>query len=497
MSELSLKSRTARTLKWNVIDRLSSQVLYAVTGVVLANLLSPDDFGLVGAVMIFQAFASLFVDSGFSYALIQRKQPTETDYSTVLWFNLGISVALYVVLYLCAPLIADIFQHDERLVPLSRVLFLSFILNASAIVQTNRLMKRMDVRMVAISNTLGLVAAAMVGIWMALAGYGAWAIVWQTLTLAAVKSAVLWLTQHWLPQFTFSWSALRSYFGIGSRMMFTSFLNTRFTNIYGFFIGHRAGMAQLGYYHQSDKWSKMGIMSISQVLTSSFLPVLSSVQDDDGRFLRACSKMNRFTAYLLFPALIGLMLVATPLFHTLFGDKWDASIPLFRLLLLRGIFTVITGLYNNFLLAKAHARTIMWMEVLRDVVALLALLATLPWITVEHPRHPVWGLELLLWGQVMAAAIAWAVTLVYTVRLVGTDIWSFIRDLFPYLGLTLVGVAFAALAPVFSDRAIVVLAVQLIIGGAVYIGGNKMAGSRIQSDVFDYFLHRNRKAGLE
>ena len=497
MAEASLKARTARTLKWNVIDRLSSQVLYAVTGVVLANLLSPDDYGLVGAIMIFQAFASLFIDSGFSYALIQRKQPTEADYSTVLWFNMGLSAVLYVVLYFAAPLIADLFQHDERLVPLSRVMFLSFILNASAIVQTNRLMKCMDVRMVAVSNTIGLIVAAVVGIWLALAGYGAWAIVWQTLSLAAVKSAVLWLTQRWFPQLTFSWSVLRSYFGIGSRMMLTSFLNTLFLNIYGFFIGHRVGMAQLGYYHQGDKWSKMGIMSISQVLTSSFLPVLSSVQDDNERFLRACSKMNRFTSYLLFPALLGLMVVAVSLFHMLFGDKWDASVPLFRLLLLRGIFTVITGLYSNFLLAKAHARTIMWMEVLRDSVALLALMITLPWISAEQPGHPVWGLELLLWGQVVAAAIAWGVTLIYTVRLIGSGVWCFIRDLLPYLSLTLVAVAFAALAPMFSDKAAVVLAIQLFIGTIVYIGGNHMAGSKIQHDVFSYFMHKNKKAGLE
>lgn len=497
MSEASLKARTARTLKWNVIDRLSSQVLYAVTGVVLANLLSPDDYGLVGAVMIFQAFASLFIDSGFSYALIQRKQPTETDYSTVLWFNMGLSAVLYMVLYFCAPLIADVFQHDERLVPLSRVMFLSFILNASAIVQTNRLMKRMDVRMVAVSNTIGLLVAAVVGIWLALAGYGAWAIVWQTLSLAAVKSAVLWLTQRWLPRMTFSWGVLRSYFGIGSRMMLTSFLNTLFLNIYGFFIGHRVGMTQLGYYHQGDKWSKMGIMSISQVLTSSFLPALSSVQDDNERFMRACSKMNRFTAYLLFPALIGLMAVATSLFHTLFGYKWDESVPLFRLLLLRGVFTVITGLYSNFLLAKAHARTIMWMEVLRDSVALVALLITLPWISVEQPGHPVLGLELLLWGQVAAAAIAWFATLIYTVRLIGTDVWCFIRDLLPYLALTLVGVAFAALAPALSDSAAVVLVIQLILGAVIYIGGNRMAGSKIQNDVFSYFMHKNKKADLK
>lgn len=132
--EGNLKVAVARTLKWNVIDRVSSQILYAVTGIVLANMLTQEDFGLVTAILVFQAFASLFVDSGFSSALIQRKEPTRLDYSTVLWFNLGVATLLYVVLFFCAPLIAGVFGGDERLIPLSRVMFLTFILNASAIV---------------------------------------------------------------------------------------------------------------------------------------------------------------------------------------------------------------------------------------------------------------------------------------------------------------------------------------------------------------------------
>ena len=230
------------------------------------------------------------VDSGFSYALIQRKRPTRLDYSTVLWFNMAVATALYAILFLAAPLIADCFKGDQRLVPLSRVMFLSFILNASAIVQTNRLMKCMDVRMVAASNSIGLLAGAVVGIWLAFAGYGAWAIVWQTLTLNGVKSLVLWLTSRWRPLWRFSWASLRSFFKVGSGMMASSFLNVLFQNIYSFFIGNRAGLAPLGYYTQADKWSKMGITSISQVLTSSFLPALAEVQDDPGHRSAAFSR---------------------------------------------------------------------------------------------------------------------------------------------------------------------------------------------------------------
>lgn len=486
----SLKIRTARTLKWNVIDRVASQVLYAVTGIVLANLLSVDDFGLVGAVLAFQAFASLLVDSGFSYALLQKKRPDDTDYSTVLWFNLGIATLLYIILYMLAPLIADVFQGDGRLVPLSRVLFLSFILNASAIVQTNRLMKRMDVKMVAVSNSLGLVMAAVVGIWLALAGYGAWAIVWQTLTLAAVKSVVLWTSQRWIPRLAFSWRALRGFFGIGARMMLTSFLNTLFQNIYSIFIGNRAGMVPLGYYTQSDKWSKMGVMSLYQVVTSSFLPALSAVQDDEERFRRACSKMCRLTAYLIFPALIGLMVMARPIFHALFGSKWDPSIVLFQLLLLRGIFTVLTGLYNNFLLAKAHARTIMWMEVMRDSVAIAALLATLPFIATGRPGNVVWGLEILLWGQIGSSAITLIVTHILTSRLMKVNVFCYLRDFAPYLCLTLVIVPVMAAGGWACASPWMAIVVEAVIGVGLYVGINRITGSVIQREMVNYLLKR-------
>lgn len=309
-----LKEQTAGSVKWNFIDKVSQQALYAVTGVVLANLLSDTDFGLVGAVLVFQAFASLLVDSGFSYALLQRKRPSRLDYSTVLWFNLAVAVAIYAVLFFCAPLIAAIFGHDARLIPLSRVMFLSFILNAACIVQVNRLMKEMRVKVVALSNSAGLFAGAVVGIGLAVAGYGAWAIVWQTLTLNAVKGVTLWIAGRWTPVFKFSRESLKSFFAVGSSMMATSFLNTLFQNIYSFFIGYKAGLAPLGYYTQADKWSKMGVTTVQQTLVSAFLPTLSEVQDDPVRFARASAKMNRVTAYMLFPLMGFLTVMATPVF---------------------------------------------------------------------------------------------------------------------------------------------------------------------------------------
>ena len=486
----SLKHRTAHSLKWNVIDRLLSQGLYAVTGIVLARELSQEAFGLVGAILVFQAFASLFVDSGFSYALIQRKQPSPLDYSSVFWFNMLMATTLYVVLWFCAPLIADCFGADERLIGLSRVMFLSFIFNALGIVQTNRLMKRMNVRPIAATNAAALFAGGVVGIWLAVDGYGAWALVWQTITVAVVKTTLLWIWCRWLPMMRMSLKSLRSFMSVGMGMMLTSFLNTLFLNIYAFVIGNRSGLVNLGYYSQADKWSKMGITSVTQVVTSSFLPSLAEVQDDDERFRRIASKMNRFTAYLLFPAIGFLILMATPLFHVLFGAKWDASIILFQLLLVRGVFTVFNALYNNYILSLGHARAIFGLEIFRDVVALGGIFIALPFINLSTPDNIVYGLTLLLWGQVAASFLTWIATLIVTIRLTHCSLRRFILDLAPYFCLTLLIMACALPIMGLSMPDWLMLGILVIACPTVYLGINALLRSKIQSEIFRMIFKR-------
>ena len=489
----NLKIRTANTVKWTALDRISSQVLYAITGIVLANVLSEEDFGLVGAILVFQAFANLFVDSGFSSALIQKKSPTETDYSTVLWFNVGIATIIYGILFFAAPLIADLFQGDARLIPLSRVMFLSFIINATAIVQTNRLMKRMDVKMIAISNAIGLIVSGITGIWLALAGYGAWAIVWQTIILAVVKSAILWLTSSWRPSLVFSGKSLSSIFKVGSGVMLTSFLNTVFLNIYSFFVGHSAGLRPLGYYTQADKWSKMGISSLSQILTSSFLAPLSAVQDDQERFTRLVVKMNRFTAYVLFPTFVLLIIMATPIFHLLFGTKWDLSIPLFQLLLVRGIFTVISSLYSNYILALGKAKMLVAMEILRDSVAIGAIVATLPFIELSTPENALFGIEILLWGQIGASALTCFVTMGVVAHYTHRSFWRHLYDNVPYLVIACVSAAIPFFLAKYISNTILLLLAQVVCGFGIYFLLNKLLNSRLQAEAFDYVLSRFRR----
>lgn len=455
----SLKIKTANTIKWNSIDRVSSQILYAAIGVILANVLPQEDFGLVGVLLIFQAFATLFVDSGFGAALLQKKNPTQTDYSTVFWFNVILSIAVYAILWLCAPAIASLF-HDNRLIPLSKGMFLTFVFNALGIVQTNRLMKLMDVRQIAIANIAGLTLSGIIGIYLALSGYGAWALVWQSVTLAAVKSGWLWLRCGWMPSAVISKQSFSEIWRIGLSVFSSSFLNTVCLNIYSFIIGaYFRPLSALGVYTQADKWSKMGSASLSQVMTASFIPLLSKAGDDRPRFHRYLKKINRFSSFITLPALIGLAVIGTPLFHTLFSDKWDAAIPLFQILAIRGIFVVYLSLYNNVLLALGKGALIVKIEIIKDAILVISILATV----FCH------SILLLVWGQLAASFITWLTVLFITARASGYSAGMMIGDTLPFMLPTIaMAITCRAISSLIASP-LVILCAQISGGIAVYV----------------------------
>ena len=477
--QTSLKLKTARTLKWNSINKLAEQVLYAVTGIVLANIVSQEDFGLVGAILVFQAFATLFVDSGFSNALVQRKQPTTLDYSTVFWFNLGVSIALYAILWFAAPLIDQLFRADGRLVPLSRVMFLTFILNSTALVQTNRLIKQMNVRLVALSNVIGLVISGGIGIWLAVDGYGAWAIVWQSVSLAAMKSIILWCCTHWRPTMQFSLRSLKSIFKVGAGVMTGNLLNIASQNIYSFIIGTFYNLTQLGCYTQADKWSKMGVASLSSILNTTFLPVLSGVQDDRERLHRMVSKTNRLSAYMVLPSMALLLLTAPHIFHVLFGNKWDNAIVLFQLLALRGIFTVVAAVYYNFILAVGDAKRLVYSEVVKNTILVAAIVVTVPY-----------GITWLVIGQVVAGIICYVYNVVLVKRTIGYSALKLVGETVVYALMAAMAVFVAKMLELFIFDAWLLLPAQIIVGAALYLAMNAAIGNDIQREVLSYAFGR-------
>ena len=479
----SVKVRTARTIKWNTIDRVFSQVAYAVVGVVLANLLSQEDFGLVGVLLIFQAFAIILTDSGFGAALLRKKNPTAQDYSTVFWFNLVVSILIYAILWICAPLIAERF-HDGRLTDMAKVMFTAFVINGLSIVQTNQMMKRMDARPIAIADITGLCVSGIAGICLALKGAGAWSIVWQTVILAIVKTGMLWVGGGWRPQTGIHPESLREIWPIGASVLTSSMLNTLSLQLYNIVIGaYYKTLTSLGIYTQADKWSKMGSASISQILTASFVPLLAGVQDDAKAFRRYITRIDRFTAFILFPALGGMAAIGDPLFHTLFGDKWDAAIPLFQILCLRGIFVVLTSLHNNYLLSLGRKGSLIAVEVIKDGLMIVAILCT------------VWSrsLDLIVWGQFWASALTYVIVAVITSRATGYSLLQMLKNLAPFI--MVAGAMWAAVWGVGHLRTfpLLRLAIEISTGAAVYFLICALLGLPELKEAFAYTTGRFRK----
>lgn len=493
--EPTLKLKTARTLKWNTIDRVAAQLIYAAVGIVLANILSKEDFGLVGVLLIFQAFATLLTDGGFGMALIQKKGTSQTDYSSVFWFNLIVSLAIYGLLCLGAPVIADIFHDDRRLIPLSRWMFLSFVLNGLSLVHTNKLMKEMNVRMVAVSNLVALTVAGIAGIILALMGFGAWALVWQTIINAAVKSLILWSSGSWFPSFVFSLSSLRSILPVGSSVLLTQILNTISLYAPNFVIGTYDSLRSLGIYTQADKWSKMGSATITQILASSFIPLLSRCADDMDTRRRYIGRINRFTALILMPLLLGLTLVGQPLFHAFFGNKWDDAVVLFQILAFRGIFVVLIQLYYNYCVAAGRSKALYLIELAKDGLLIGVLLAT------------VWfgSISLIVWGLLAGSVATYLIVLLITVRQTEYTVRSMLADMMPFVIIavgacvaaygagTLIGCVADATAVSVIGRGWILLLSEIAVGLLVYVGLLKICHIPELSEMTGYLFGRFRR----
>jgi teichuronic acid exporter len=471
--EKTLKEKTVNALVWNTFDKTFSQITYAVVGIILANTLFPEDFGLIHIITVFSAFLSVFIDSGFTVVLIQRKNITDRDYNTIFFFNLCASIGLYLLLFFLAPLIS-VWFGDPRLTPLSRTMFLTVIIQAFGLVQSSILMRNMHMKAFAISNIVPLLVSGTIAVALALTGYGPWALVAQALALATTRSVLLWVQNSWRPRIQFDKASFMSLYATGKNMFLTSFTGTLFQNLYPLIIGIWYSLRDLGYYSQADRWSKMGYTALGQALGQSLFPALSSIQDDPERMQRVFGKTNRTAAYLSFPFFLGLIIVATPLFHVLFGTKWDASIPLFQLLVVKGIFFVFTTLMTNYIIAQGKTKTVFHLELIKNGVILLAILLT---VRISIPA--------LVAGQAMAGLIHYIIALIITSRVTHYTIRQQLKDIFPYI---LIGGSMCAVlifVPMITTHPFWLLTLQIIIGFLVYTGINRLLRSTIQQDIFN------------
>lgn len=333
----SISNKVVRGTIWSAFDRFGVMAIQFVVNLVLARLLTPDEFGAVGMLYIFIAVSQTFVDGGFGSALIQKKKPSNTDYSTIFFWNIIVGCVLYCILFCCAGPIAR-FYKMPILVKVLRIISISIIFNGIAGLLMNRLQKQLQFNTIAISNIIGFILAAAIAIAMAISGAGIWSLVAMSICQPLFRSLIMVVKTRWIPKLIFSIQSLKELFAFGGFLLLGNLLENIFKNLQGLIIGKRFSAEQMGYYSQADKLDQVVSYSVPQVIAAVMYPVFSQYQDDSIRLRNLIKVDLHIISYLIYPLLILLILIAEPLIVMLYGDKWTDSVPYFQILCCGGFF---------------------------------------------------------------------------------------------------------------------------------------------------------------
>lgn len=453
----SLRKKAVHGVFWSAIERLGPKGMQFIVAVVLARLLTPTEFGLIGMIMVFIALGKVFLNSGFGAALIQKQDATETHYSSVFYANILLSLAAAAALGLAAPWIARFYAQPALIAP-TRVLGLNFIFAAFGLIQTTLLTKRMDFKTQAKVRLMAVGGSGVVGISMALLGAGIWSLVFQSLSNTLFDSLLLWGFSRWRPRRVFDLGALRELFGFGSRMLASGVIDVIFRNIYNIVIGKLFLPADLGYYTRANSLQQIPAQTLGNVLSRVTFPLFSEIQDEPDRIRNGVRKALRTVALVNFPLMIGLMVTARPLIITLIGEKWLPAVPYLQLLAVVGLFYPLSAINLNVLLARGRSDLFFRLEIIKKTLIVIAL--GISWR---------WGIESIIWGQIITAGIAYYLNAHYNQSLISYAFLTQLRDLAPYLGAA--GVIGLLVYPLnwLTLPAPALLLLQGLIGASVYL----------------------------
>lgn len=376
MSQKNLKQKAVSGMIWTALQRYSTMLIQFISGIILARLLTPYDYGCIGMLMIFMLLAESFIDGGFGSALIQKKQPTQTDYSTIFFWNMSLSVILYAVLFLSAPAIAR-FYGIPLLSDVLRVQGMILFIYAFNIVQRNQLQKKMNFKVLSIVTILTSVTALTATIIMAYHGFGVWALVTQYMLTAFIPALVFWFYVRWRPQFTFSWQSFRELFSFGFYMFLTNLLNQFGHQIQGLLIGRFYNAATMGYYSKANATERLASTCISKVMSQVTYPLYAEMQDDKVALGNAIKKITLTLSYITFPLMFILLLCAKPLFILLYSERWADSVPYFQVLCVAGLAYSLQSVNYQSVAAIGKSRTMFVWTFVKRAMGILFVVAGL------------------------------------------------------------------------------------------------------------------------
>ena len=462
MPEQSLKDKTVKGTAWSGIDNLAQNGIAFLVSIVLARLISPDDYGLIGIVGIFTAICNTLINYGLSSALIRKKEVTEDDYSTVFLLNLFMSSFLYAVIFLVAPLIASFFGRGE-LVLLTRVSSASMIIGAVGIVQQTRLTKRIDFKTQTKITLIASITSGVVGICMAVLGCGVWALVAQSLVVITLKVVLLWYYNHWVPRLYFSRNSFNELFGFGWKLMISSLLDSIWKELYQVVVGKFYSPASLGQYTRAKTFSQMLSTNLTNVIQRVSFPVLSDIQDDPELMKSAYRRIIRMTMYVTLISMLSLGAVSGPLLYCLIGPQWQEASSYLPLICLAGSLYPLHAINLNMLQVQGRSDIILILEIVKKIIAVAPLCVGV-----------FWGIMPMLYVNIATGIIAFFLNSSYSGRLIGYSSWMQLKDITPSLCIAMIialAVYFFKYLP-FSNW--IILPIQLLIGALVFFVANRV-----------------------
>jgi O-antigen/teichoic acid export membrane protein len=419
MGKTNLKQKTISGLFWSFINSFANQGLLFIIGIILARLLTPKEFGLIGMITIFIAVSESFIDSGFSQALIRKKECTKADLSTVFYFNMVVGILFFFILYITAPAISR-FYDETRLIMLVRVLGIVLIIDSFTIIQRTTLTRRIDFKLQTKISVISIIISGIVGISMAFAGFGVWSLVAKTLSQRGMNSFLLWLWNKWRPLLVFSKESFKELFSFGSKLLASGLIDTIYRNIYYLIIGKYFSAQELGYYTRADHFKDMPSKNINNIISRVSYPVLSQLQSEPVRLKSGYKKIIKSTMYITFTLMFGLAAIAEPMVITFIGEKWRSSIVYLQLLCFVGAMYPLHALNLNMLNVQGRSDLFLRLEVIKKILAIPTIIIGI-----------IWGIKVMIMGMWVNTIVGYYLNSYYSGRLINYSIREQIADITP------------------------------------------------------------------
>jgi teichuronic acid exporter len=424
-----LKQKASRAIKWSAIDQLIRQGLFFITSVTMARLVAPEAYGTVVLLNLFTGIAGIFVDVGLCSALIQRKETTLVDESTVFWFNFAAGTVMGAGLFLAAPSISS-FYGIEILAPIARLYALLFLMGAGNAVHSALFTKRLDFKTPLKVSSISLVTSSLTGIVLAWTGFGVWALVAQSMVSGLLTSVLLWTFSAWRPAFTFSLNSLRSLLRYSGFLFLAALLDSAYQHFYTFLIGKWYGVHDLGIYNRANATKQLPTEVVSGILSRVSFPIFSQVADEPARLARGLRQAVRGIMFLNIPLMLGIAVVAEPLILTLFGELWAPAIPLLQVLALGAVLFPLHVLNLNILTAMGHSARFFKIEIIKKAVGITLIIL-----------GAFYGVQGMAWAVVASSFFSFVINAYYNGILLGYGAFKQTRDCLPAL---LCGIGMAA-----------------------------------------------------